>query len=147
MNRDEHFRLLITQGTTEKDIADALLSGNVSQGFLRVLAWSLCPPEHKKPLYRLKLSYRDIRRPRGTKTYNEAKLVEELLALEGLNLPRGKAKPQRQDILDRHGVSARTATAALKHHRELQELVEWHEAIKRSILPSSSKPEKDGADK
>lgn len=110
--------MLLTPGLTEKKIADHLRSGKADQAFLDGIAFILDHPPHKKPRYRLKLVSGQAHRPRGA-TYDEAALVEDLRALEASSKTRGEKKRERMDVLEKHGVSERTARAATKTADEM----------------------------
>lgn len=121
--------MLTTQGLTEKKLADYLRSGQADQGFLNGLAMSLDPPANKKPLYRLYIQRAQAHRPRGA-TYDENALVEDLRALECSQLSRGERKAARMDILNRYGISDRTARLALQEADKQDQIWERMKELK-----------------
>lgn len=132
--------ILTRADLTEKDIANVLRNGP-SPTFLAALAAMLDPPriqwqhppqpgeqrpEFKQPRYRLRLANAVTHRPAGSATFDRDALGEAMLALD--HLPRGQAKAEKARLLDRFGVSSRTAEAAKQRARELQDLWEWMQA-------------------
>lgn len=116
--------MLISQGLTEKKLADYLRSGKADQRFLNILAMILDPPPNKKPLYRLHLQKARAHRPKGA-TYDEAALVSDLRELEQSQLNRGEKKAARIDVLARYGVSDRTARLAMQEANNQDQIWEW----------------------
>lgn len=120
--------LLHSSGLTEKKLADFLRSGKADQNFLNGLAVCLDPSPTQIPVYRLTLKYNKSQRPRG-KTFDEDALVKAWREMEDSSLSRGEKKRQKHLILERFGVSERTAQIAVREAIEFEELSEWLDRI------------------
>lgn len=122
------FKMLHSSGLTEKSIAEVLRSGQADQHFLNGLAM-LLDPGIKKPLYRLHLQKARAHRPKGA-TYDENALVDELRELDRSQLSRGEKKAVRVDILNRYGISDRTARLALQEADKFDQIWERMKELK-----------------
>lgn len=105
--------MLLSKGLTEKALADVLRSGRADQSFLNGLAMLLDPLPGKVPRYRLQIKNGAEGREKGP-TFDVNALVAALRDLEAREPNKSKRKPLRAEILERFGVSERTASAAVK---------------------------------
>lgn len=124
----ENLRMFHAPGLTEAALAKVLRSGEADQLFLNGIAM-LLDPGIKKPLYRLHLQKARAHRPKGA-TYDENALVEDLRALDCSPLSRGEKKAARMDILNRYGISDRTARLALQEADKFDQIWERMKELK-----------------